>query len=389
MISRGILTTIIKNKYILFLCVFAFLLITSQAYAAILYGHNFYDLGGGLYQIDTVAQTSTLVRADVERRYSGPDIQMSPDNSTIYMSRALWWDDTLVKSLLLIDPATGLNTGTLSLSGFPSYIDFDDNLAIADVPTALEFVGETLYASFHKSGPEDYDGILGTIDLNTGAITTIGEMTGMNRPTGGLESVAGTMYAVSSTGNKDSRLFTVNLSTGAATLVGNLTLGGVQQESATALAYADGTMYTLLADSQDTKLYSVDLSTGALTLEFDLGVQLNSLSPRSDTLPTIPHAAILYGLDNTDLSGGQLYQIDNLAQTVTLMGADAARENSGPAIQMSPDNSTIYMSGALLPDGTIDKSLFLIDPATGLNTGSLSLSGFPAGTDTPTALAFV
>jgi hypothetical protein len=176
------------------------------------------------------------------------------------------------------DTATGLNAGTLRLSSFP---------ANTDTPTALEFVGPTLYAAFHKGGPERYNGILGAIDLNTGAITTIGEMHGMNRPTGGLEYVAGTMYAVSSTGNKDSRLFTVDLSDGAATLVGNLTLDGVQQESATALAYAAGTMYTVLTDFRDTNLYSVDLSTGALTLEFDLGVQMNSLTSRSGTPATI------------------------------------------------------------------------------------------------------
>lgn len=270
-----------------FSCAWAFLPLTSQGHAATLYGHSPWFSGGGLYKIDTAAQTVTLLSADPAREDSGPDIQMSPDNSTIYMSRALWWDDTIDESMFLIDPATGLNTGTLSLSGFPRYIDSGGSPAIAGVPTALEFVGETLYASFHESGPEDYNGILGTIDLNTGAITAIGEMTGMHRPTGGLAYVAGTMYAVSATDNNDSRLFTVNLSTGAATLVGNLTLGGVQQETATALAYADGTMYTVLADSQDTNLYSVDLGTGALTLEFDLGVRMNSLTAGSDTRPAI------------------------------------------------------------------------------------------------------
>jgi hypothetical protein len=383
MISRGNSSTIVKNKYFLFLCVSAALLVTNQAHAAILYGHDNTDLSGGeLYQIDTVAKTVTLVGADDAREDSGPDIQMSPDNSTIYMSRALWWNDLFEQSMFLIDATTGwnLNPGTLSLSGIPT----DTN-----IPTALEFVGETLYASFHKGGPEDLDGVLATIDVNTGAITTIGAMTGMNRPTGGLEYVAGTMYAVSSTDNNDSRLFTVNVSTGAATLIGNLTLGGAQQEAATALACADGTMYTLLTDRQDTNLYSIDLSTGALTLEFDLGLQMNSLTSRSGTCPISPPEAILYGHDITDLSGGQLYQIDTAAQALTLVGAGAEREDSGPDIQMSPDNSTIYLSQALWGDETIDESLFLIDPATGLYTGTLSLSGIPTGTDTPTALEFV
>jgi hypothetical protein len=275
-----------KINYFLFLCVLASLLVTSQAHAAILYGHNSDLQGGtgfGLYRIDTVAQTVTLVGADACRTDSGPDIQLSPDESTIYMSRPGWIRSNRppeAPSLFLIDPTTGLNTGTLNLSGFPG---------TTDTPTALEFVGSTLYASFHEAGPEDIDGILGTLDLSTGAITPIGPMTGMNRPTGGLHYVGGTMYAVSATDNNDSRLFTVDLNTGAATLVAPITLGGVQQELATALAYADGKMYTLL--NYDTNLYSVDLSTGFLTLEFDLGVWMNSLTSEFRTIDLTIEAA--------------------------------------------------------------------------------------------------
>jgi hypothetical protein len=271
-----------KITFCFFSCVLAFLLVTSHAHAALLYGHgnlDFFDPDGDLYQIDTVAQTVTLVGVDPARSSSGPDIQISPDNSTIYMSRP-GWDNS---GLFLIDPSTGLNTGTLDLSGFPSFIDEFGILRTTDTATALEFVGSTLYASFHEAGPEIYDGILGTIDLSTGLITPIGEMTGMNRPTGGLSYVDNTMYAVSSTFNNDSRLFTVDLGTGVSTLVGNLTLDGWQQQSATALVFADDTMYTLL--NGDANLYSVDLSTGAMTMEFDLGVEMNSLTSESSPIP--------------------------------------------------------------------------------------------------------
>jgi len=259
-----------RTNLFIVLGVAASLMVTHQVAATLLYGHAGWDYTG-LYLIDTVAQTATQVGEDPVRDGSGPDIQMSPDNATIYMSRAGWWDDELDESLYLIDPRTGLNTGTLALSNFPG---------ATDTPTALEFVGSTLYASFSLAGPEVNSGILGTIDLDTGAITEIGTMEDMDRPTGGLDYVDGTMYAVSSTDNDDSRLFTIDLVTGAATLVGALTLDGVQKEGATALAYADGVMYTLLTDGkeQDSNLYSIDLSTGALTLEFDMGVTLNSLT---------------------------------------------------------------------------------------------------------------
>ena len=246
--------------------------------AAILYGlagseENVGDVGM-LYRIDTVAQTVTAVGNDPARDSSGPEIQLNPTGTAIYMSQAN--DD-----MFLINPATGLNTGSLSLSGFPDS---------TNTVTAMEFVENTLYGSFHQSGPESNDGILGTINTSTGAITEIGAMTGMNRPTGGLSYVNGVMYAVSSTDNNDSRLFTVNLVNGAATLIGNLTLNSVQQQSASALTYADGKLYTVLY-GQSTNLFSINPATGELTVEFDTGVSLNSLTTAlnssSASIPTL------------------------------------------------------------------------------------------------------
>ena len=252
------------NLFLIF-CVLACLLVTNQAYAALLYGHD--GRSGTLYDIDTVAQTVTPVGGGGTR--SGPEIELSPDSSTIYSVDR----NTYPSQLVLIDPTTGSNTGTLVLSGYPGG---------TNIITALEFVGSTLYASFDQSGPESGAGILGTVDIGTGAITTIGTMTGMNRPTGGMAEVNGTVYAVTATDQNDSRLFTIDLSNGAATVVGNLTLGGTQFEAASALAYADGKMYVQFTMNNsyiwDTNLYSIDLSSGALTLEFDLGVSINALS---------------------------------------------------------------------------------------------------------------
>ncbi len=266
------------KKFILALSFTILILVMGPlaASAAILYGHagfesNDADLGR-LYRINTVTQTVTEVGTDPLRESSGPEIQINPSGNTIYMSQA---GSERSDDMLLINPSTGMNTGTLSLSGFPG----NTNTA-----TAMEFVGNTLYAAFHQGGPEAPDGILGTINTTTGAITEIGPMTNMNRPTGGLAYVNGTMYAVSATDNNDSRLFTINLSTGAATLVGNLTLDSTQQQSATALTYADGKLYTVLY-GESTDLYSINPATGELTVEFDSGVLVNSLTTVQETSP--------------------------------------------------------------------------------------------------------
>ena len=256
-----------KLNCFLFLCVLACLQVTSQAHAAILYGHGNYYNPHILYRIDTVVQSVTFFEPDPDR--IGPDIEISPDNSTIYMSPTpydIYWEPS--DWLFLNDPTTGLTIGTTQLSGFPSFIDEYGEVQVTDSTTAMAFVGSTLYASFSKYGYGEHTRILGTIDLSTGEITEIGKMTGMNMmPTGGLEYVGGIMYAVSA-GTGLSSLYTINLDTGAATLVAPITLNDDQIRGATALAFADGKMYTLI--NRAAELYSVDLITGVLTEEFNL-----------------------------------------------------------------------------------------------------------------------
>ena len=167
------------------LCVVGCLLVASQVEAGVLFGHHIDDGTpadrGSLYRIDTAAQSVTLVGTDPARPNSGPEIQLDASGTTIFFSPnpgAPGGGDTL----LLIDPSTGLNTGSLPLSGMP----VNGAGELTDAVTAMETVGSTLYGSFHNGGPEDEDGILGTINTTTGAITTIGQMTGIDRPTGGM-----------------------------------------------------------------------------------------------------------------------------------------------------------------------------------------------------------
>ncbi len=208
-----------KQRWLLMPVLLGCLLLVGQTEAATVYGHGNHD--DTLYRIDTGTQTVSLVGANPSR--FGPEIQMNANGSTIFMSGTS-------SDLHFIDPATGLTNSTIALSNLPP----PTNRA-----TAMEMVGSTLYASFHTAGPEVDPGVLGTINTTTGAFTTIGTMTGMNRPAGGLSFANGVMYSVTATDQNDGALFSVNLANGISTQIASLTLGAVQQEAATALAFAD------------------------------------------------------------------------------------------------------------------------------------------------------
>lgn len=228
----------------------------ASASADLLYAHGKSD--STLYEIDLVAETVTAVGTDPR---SGPEIELSPDGSEILFS-------TKFAEILSIDPTTGLTTSSLALSGFPPG---------TDVLTALEFDGSTLYGAAHESGVEENPGVLVTIDLGSGVLTSVGEMTGMNRPSGGMDLLGGTMYAVTSTLNSDSSLFSIDLATGAATLIAPLTIDGFEADVVSGLAGAGGTLYALQSGG-DTELYSVDLATGEMILVFDLEIAMNALT---------------------------------------------------------------------------------------------------------------
>jgi len=239
--------------------------------AIVLFGS---DGGDNLYRIDTDAEA--VVEVGPVNYSSSPEIQGMANNGEIIFSRS---QDS---SLGFVDSASGALNATLSLSGMP-----------ADTITAMEFIGSTLYGSFHEAGPESGAGTLATIDISTGAVTSIGSLSGMNRPTGGLSYAGGLMYGITSTGNDDSALFTIDLGTGTATHVAQLTLNGLQRDAATGLVFADDTMFTIL--SGDSYLYSVDLGTGALTQLFDMGINMNSLTVSAVPEPSTV-AAIMAGL---------------------------------------------------------------------------------------------
>ena len=216
---------------------------TSQA--VLLFAHGNDDQ---LYRIDTDAVSATAVGPNTVSSIL-PEIEQGP-SGTVYGSDTV--DNTLLYS---IDPATGAVFDSLVMTFPPG----------GDVITAMEFVGQTLYAGFATEGGHSgsVSSALVTIDTGTGDVTSVGE-TGILNPLGGLAYDGSTMYAVSAGGAGS--LYTIDLATGAATLV------GATGFAMTALEFGDdGALYGLPRPRSVSvnHLLRIDTVTGA---GIDLGL---------------------------------------------------------------------------------------------------------------------
>lgn len=101
------------------------------------------------------------------------------------------------------------------------------------------------------------NGQFGTVDLETGAFTFIGDTTG--NPLAGIANLGGTLYAV----NASNELVTINQSTAASTVIG--------PTGVTLLTLA-GSGGQLFGTDASNNLYSINLLTGAATLIGSTGI---------------------------------------------------------------------------------------------------------------------
>ena len=233
------------------------LAMSRHASAAKLLGYEGYFEEGNanaLYSIDTATATATLIGAEFASNYIS-EIELSPDG-VIYAADTDGENKILLHT---IDPSTGLVTGVITMTFPPG----------GNVLTALEFVGSTLYAGFTTE--EGGSTILTTVDIGTGIVSTVGA-TGVSSPLGGLayDVATSVMYGISA-GGSTAELFTIDLSTGAATSVGLVTINGESFGGTTALEFGpDGVLYALpnVRSSIYGHLLSIDSQTGAAT---DLG----------------------------------------------------------------------------------------------------------------------
>jgi hypothetical protein len=155
--------------------------------------------------------------------------------------------------LIRIEPGTG--TSQYVTMTFP---------AGGNVVTALEFIGDTLYAGFTTEGGGPSS--LVTIDTETGLVALVGPM-GIDSPTGGLAWDGATLYTVNSGQSGAATLYTVDTSTGAATPVGPVETAPGAGVTLTGLEFGrDGVLYALGRGPNEDQLFAVDPATGDATL---------------------------------------------------------------------------------------------------------------------------
>ncbi len=228
------------------LAVFGFGVLGSAS--ASLLGTDWNNTSSGLYSINTVTGTATLIGPTGQVRLIGLVVDSNNDifaiseetNSRLWRLNGSTGASTLVGALgfnlqegdMTIDPVSGTmyvadgagdvlytvnkTTGAATLVG-------SFGAAGRDV-SGLQFIGSTLYGlALRDSNPDSF----GTVNPLTGLFTAIGN-TGTNCgviAALGRDPASGTTFlgCASTAFGNDNQLYSMNLATGAATLVGPLT----------------------------------------------------------------------------------------------------------------------------------------------------------------------
>jgi sugar lactone lactonase YvrE len=210
-----------------------------------------------------------------------------------------------------------------------------------------------------------------TIDLSTGAKTTIGTISSNAGTTAGLayDPISQTMY-VSSTGNDS--LYTLDLSTFQATLVGaygnpTILMHGIEWDDST------GTLWGASGDgATNNNFYNINKTTGAATAIGSTGLL---------SFVNLGYDSANDRLFATSSSTDSFYSINRATGAATLIGALGGPTNPN-GMAFNKDDGTMY-----LIDNSTDQ-LYKIDLATGTalsigSTGAGNLLGLVYVADVP------
>ena len=200
----------------------------------------------------------------------------------------------------------------------------------------------------------------GTIDLNTGVFTGIGNM---GQQLSGLGVSGGNLFGgVSDTGN----LYQVNPANGALTLIGAGTINYLATGSTTSGLYAVGGPGTA---GSALSLYSINAGTGAATLIGATGLDISTTVV--DTLGISTGSGTLYLTFGPSFSTGTLYSVNVATGAATSIGSTTGADALAAEVF---ENGTLY-GGSNISGGSFVDSVYTLNASTGAGTFLADESG--------------
>lgn len=253
----------------------------SMAAAGTTAGLRLWDTGAN---VNTVWTIDTAAPAAVDPVYLDTDNAVADFEYGLGKYYAASTNDNT--QLFVLDPANGMLLNTVVMS-------FPDG---GNVITSMEFVGGTLYGGFATESGATFNSSLVTIDVNTGAVTMIGDM-GIVGPTGGLAWNGSAMYTVNSGASGSAMLYSVDLGSGNATIIDDIVDASGAVITLTGLEFGlDGVLYGLGRGPNENMLYSIDTETAMAT-----AIGLLNSDGQTTSLTTVPAPASLLALGTLGL----------------------------------------------------------------------------------------
>lgn len=201
-----------------------------------------------------------------------------------------------------------------------------------------------------------------SVNRDTGAMETIGDGIdfGNGRPSIGLASHGGTMYALVSDGSAVGRvrLWTIDVAAGTGAAVGAAVQARTANVTGLGLESHDGTLYamTCIDNADSVQLYSVDAGTGVLTT---IGPVQNVNSGSSSVgIGLSSQGGTLYAVTDADNAGrAQLHSVNIAAGALTAIGT--------PTQVVPPTGFSIFLSldmtSEIVPTGFTPAGRFRVD----------------------------
>jgi 6-phosphogluconolactonase len=211
-----------------------------------------------------------------------------------------------------------------------------------------------------------------TVNTTTGALTSIGTIDAVNRfssPWSVAVDPSGTFAYVANDGGfapTSVSMYTINLTTGALTSIGTIAAGG--RAIAVVVDPSGKFAYVANSDSNNISMYAINTTSGTLT---SLGTIAAGAFPSAIAITPLGKFAYVTNSNSNDIS---MYAINSDTGVLTSIGPIAA--GTGPSsVALDPTGKFAYVTDG----GSNDVSMYTINATTGTLTsiGTIAAELFP------------